>query len=207
MPKVSAEHKELVRRRILDAALVCLERNDYQGVTTRELLAEAGLSTGTFYNYFAAKEDLYEALAEEALAADVARLVAEDRRGVPLGPALLDFLRLQVFANPTTAMAVSSLRARMHASPAAAEAVIRLNHYVVETLTPVVRASAEEGFLRPDLDAEALVELVDLVWDGMGRRQAQGTFETSYARVARTMLQILLDGAVSPARRRELPNA
>ena len=95
----------------------------------------------------------------------------------------------------------------MHASPAAAQAVARLNRYVVATLTPLVQASADEGFLRADLDPEALVEMIDLVWDGMGRRQAQDTFETSYGRVARTVLQLLLDGAVSPARRRELPNA
>ena len=206
MPKVSAQHKDAVRRRILDAALLCLERSGYQDVTTRELLAEAGLSTGTFYNYFPSKEDLYEALAEEALATDVARILEQDPDGAPLGPGLLAFLQ-QVFANPTTAMAVSSLRSRMHASSAAADAVARLNRYVVATLAPLVRASADEGFLRADLDAEALVEMMDLVWDGMGRRQAQRTFETSYARVARTMLQLLLDGAVSPARRSELPNA
>jgi AcrR family transcriptional regulator len=206
MPKVSAQHKDAVRRRILDAALACLERNGYQDVTTRELLAEAGLSTGTFYNYFPSKEDLYEALAEEALATDVARILDRGSHGSPLGPGLLSFLQ-RVFANPTTAMAVASLRSRMPANPVAAEAVARLNRYVVATLTPLVQASADEGFLRADLDSEALVELIDLVWDGMGRRQAQGTFETSYARVARSMLQLLLDGAVSPARRRELPNA
>jgi len=197
-----------VRRQILSAALTCLERNGYEDVTTRELLAEAGLSTGTFYNYFPSKEHLYEALAEEALAADVARILADaDEQGVPTGKGLLDFLQRYVLANPTTAMAVSSLRSRMHASPAAAEAVIRLNQYVVATLTPLVEASTSEGFMRADLDAEALVELIDLVWDGMGRRAAQDTFQTSYARVARTMMQLLLDGAVSPARRAELPNA
>jgi len=208
MPKVSTAHKDAVRRQILSAALTCLERNGYEDVTTRELLAEAGLSTGTFYNYFPSKEHLYEALAEEALAADVARILADaDEQGVPTGKGLLDFLQRYVLANPTTAMAVSSLRSRMHASPAAAEAVIRLNQYVVATLTPLVEASTSEGFMRADLDAEALVELIDLVWDGMGRRAAQDTFQTSYARVARTMMQLLLDGAVSPARRRELPNA
>src|SRR3954449_12235194 len=139
MPKVSAAHKDAVRRRILDAALACLERNGYQDVTTRELLAEAGLSTGTFYNYFPSKEHLYEALAEEALANDVARILAADEQGVvPMGMGLIDFLQGYVLANPTTAMAVSSLRSRMHASPAAAEAVIRLNQYVVETITPLV---------------------------------------------------------------------
>ena len=116
------------------------------------------------------------------------------------------FLQEYVLANPATAIAVSSLRARMHAGPAATEAVTRLNHFVVEAFAPLVRESTEEGFLRPDVDPEALIELVDLVWDGMGRRAAQDTFETSYGRVSRSLLQILLDGVVSPSRRREVPN-
>jgi len=206
MPKVSAQHKDAVRRRILDAALVCLERNGYRDVTTRELLSEAGLSTGTFYNYFPSKEGLYETLAEEALGADVARIVAAGDDGVPIGQGLLRFLREYVLADPATAIAVSSLRSRMHAVPAAAEAVTRLNHFVVEAFTPLVKESTEEGFLRADIDPEAVVELIDLVWDGMGRRAAQDTFETSYGRVSRALLQILLDGAVSPSRRREVPN-
>ena len=206
MPKVSAEHKDAVRRRILDAALTCLERNDYQDVTTRELLSEAGLSTGTFYNYFPSKEDLYETLAEEALGADIARIVAASDQGVPVGQGLLAFLQEYVLANPATAIAVSSLRARMHAGPAAAEAVTRLNQFVVDAFAPLVKESTEEGFLRADVDPEALIELVDLVWDGMGRRAAQNTFQTSYGRVSRALLQILLDGVVSPSRRREVPN-
>jgi AcrR family transcriptional regulator len=207
MPKVSAEHKDAVRRRILEAALVCLERNGYQDVTTRELLSEAGLSTGTFYNYFPSKEHLYETLAEEALGSDVARILAGRADGVPVAQGLLSFVQDYVFADQTGAIAISSLRSRMHAGPEAAEAVTRLNQYVVEALTPLVRNSVEEGYLRADVDPEALVELVDLVWDGMGRRAAQDTFQTSYARVARALLQVLLDGAVSPGQRRDFPNA
>jgi len=207
MPKVSPEHKDAVRRRILDAALACLERNGYQDVTTRELLSEAGLSTGTFYNYFPSKEDLYETLAEETLGADIARIVEAGAEGTPVGQGLLAFLQEYVLADPATAIAVSSLRSRMHTGPdAGAGAVTRLNHFVVEAFTPLVKESTEDGFLRPDIDPEAIIELVDLVWDGMGRRAAQGTFETSYGRVARALLQVLLDGAVSPSRRREVPN-
>src|SRR5579862_3325952 len=99
MPRVSEDHKQAVRRRILDAALVCLERNGFQDVTTRELLAEAGLSTGTFYNYFPSKEHLYEALAEEALSADVSQALADGPLGVPVGHALLRFLQDFLLAN------------------------------------------------------------------------------------------------------------
>ena len=67
--------------------------------------------------------------------------------------------------------------------------------------------SIEEGFLRADLDAEALVELIDIVWDGLGRRAAGEAFQSTYGRVGRVLVQVLLDGAVSPARRSEIPNA
>ena len=92
MPRVSPAHKDAVRRRIMDAALVCLGRNGYRNVTTREVLAEAGLSTGTFYNYFPTKDHLYEALAAELLAGERARLADGVARGDDLGAALMRFL-------------------------------------------------------------------------------------------------------------------
>ncbi len=203
MPRVSEQHKEAVRRRILDAALVCLARNDFQDITTRELLAEAGLSTGTFYNYFRSKEDLYASLATEALRADVAEALGD--RGSGLG--LLHFLQDFLLANPTSAVAVSTFRSRLSDRPQAAEAIGRLNQFVMATFAPLVAESVEDGFLRADLDAEALVELIDVVWDGLGRRQGDAGYQTSYARVSRVLVQVLLDGIVSPARRSEVPNA
>jgi TetR/AcrR family transcriptional regulator, transcriptional repressor of aconitase len=214
MPRVSEDHKQAVRRRILDAALACLERNGFQDITTRELLAEAGLSTGTFYNYFPSKEHLYEALAEEALSADVSQALADGRGAgpdgqgvVPVGHGLLRFLQDFLLANPTSAVAVASFRSRMHDRPEATEAVSRLNRFVIATFAPLVAESVDDGFLRADLDAEALVELIDVVWDGLGRRRGDDAFQTSYARVARVLVQLLLDGIVSPARRNEVPNA
>ena len=79
MPRVSEAHKAEVRQRLLDAAQVCLERNGYRDITTRELLAEAGLSNGTLYTYFPTKDHLYEALAEDLLDADRMRLTADGR--------------------------------------------------------------------------------------------------------------------------------
>ena len=65
---------------------------------------------------------------------------------------------------------------------------------MIATFAPLVAESVEDGFLRADLDAEALVELIDVVWDGMGRRSAADAFQTSYGRVARVLVQMLLDG-------------
>src|SRR5438128_1713385 len=116
MPKVTDEHKDAVRRRIMDAALTCLERNGFQDVTTRELLTEAGLSTGTFYNYFPSKEHLYEALAEELLSDDLERLRSTGFDGKGTGYGLLRFLSDYALVDPEAAIAVSSFRGRMHAN-------------------------------------------------------------------------------------------
>jgi AcrR family transcriptional regulator len=219
MPKVSDEHKAQVRRRLLDAALVCLERNGYREVTTREVVSEAGVSTGTFYNYFPSKDDLYAALAQDALGAGVAGTLARVPAGAAsgTGPALLGFLRDTLLADAGWAVAVSTFRARMgRPSPTVDEPAgaveppgdrSQLNRSVLQAFAPLVADAVDQGFLRADLDPEALVELLDLLWDGMGRRAADGVFQSSYGRVARVLVQVLLDGAVSPARRSEVPNA
>lgn len=205
MPKVSDEHKDAVRRRIMDAALTCLMRNGYHGITTRELLAEADLSTGTFYNYFATKEHLYEALAEELLTEDLERLRESGFEGKGTGYGLLRFLSDYALVDPEAAVAVSSFRGRMQTNADAHEAIDRLNRFVVDEFTPLVEKAKADGFLRDDLDAEAVVELLDIVWDGLGRREATGTFQTSYRRIGDTVLKVLLQGiladpgAVDPA--------
>lgn len=197
MPKVSAEHKEGVRRRIMDAALVCLERNGYRNLTTRELLAEAQLSVGTFYNYFPTKEHLYEALAEEALSADIGRIRRGAEGGVPIGQALLGFLRDLALLAPSGTVAVATFRGRMNADPEAREAIARLNRWVVEEFSPLVERAQAEGTLRSDLDARAVVELIDIIWDGIGRRAATDTFETSYRQVGEVLIELLERGLLS----------
>lgn len=195
MPKVSDEHKDNVRRRIMDAAVVCLVRNDYQEITTRELLAEAGLSTGTFYNYFPSKEDLYVALAEEMLSEDAARILAERSDTDPTGNGLLRLLRDYMLADPRAAIAVANFRSRTSGDEAMA-AVGRLNEWIVEEFTPLVRIAQEDGTVRDDIDPRALVELLDLVWHALGHRAAQDAFRTSYDQVGRVLLQVLVGGAL-----------
>jgi AcrR family transcriptional regulator len=197
MPKVSAEHKEAVRRRIMQAAMTCLERNQYKNVTTREVLAEAGLSIGTFYNYFPTKEHLYEALAEEALGQDVIAVLRAGHQGQPMAVSLLAFLRDYAMTQPEPAIGAAIFRGRMDRGPDAAEAIIRLNQYVVREFVPLVEKAQSDGWIRQDLDAEALVELLDIVWDGLGRREATGTFQTSFQRAGAVMVELLMRGALT----------
>jgi AcrR family transcriptional regulator len=188
MPKVSAEHKEAVRDRLLEATRRCLTRKGYEGTTVRDIAGEAGVSIGTLYNYFASKEDLIEALSEHVLGDDLTALDEVDD--------LLGVLRDFVFAHPGGGTPVlAQLRGRV--SKDANPAVARFNEYIVESFLPLVKEAQAKGVVREDLDTEALIELVDLLWDGMTRRHAGKTFTTSYERVGALAMELLTKGALA----------
>ena len=84
MPKVTVEHKEARRRQVLDAALACFEAKGLHGTTMQDIITASGLSAGAIYTYFASKDAIIEAIADERHhATSVARRRA--RRGRPAG--------------------------------------------------------------------------------------------------------------------------
>jgi AcrR family transcriptional regulator len=65
MPVVTAAHREARREQILDAAAGCFAREGFHRATMQDIIGEAGLSTGAIYGYFAGKEEIVEAIADE----------------------------------------------------------------------------------------------------------------------------------------------
>ena len=70
-PSLRDEQKALTRRRLIDAGEAVFARSGYHGASVEEIAREAGASTGALYSNFAGKEDLFLALFEERVAADV----------------------------------------------------------------------------------------------------------------------------------------
>jgi AcrR family transcriptional regulator len=67
---------EVVRARVLHAAVAAFARHGYSEVTVDDVCRAAGIAKGSFYRYFAAKEDLFFAAARAAGSAVAARLAA-----------------------------------------------------------------------------------------------------------------------------------
>lgn len=59
MPKVSAQHEQAVRQRIVDAAITVFGRYGYERASIQDVVRESGLSVGAVYTYFKGKEDLF----------------------------------------------------------------------------------------------------------------------------------------------------
>lgn len=86
MPKVSDAHRAARRDEIVDAAVRCVLRDGYRGVSIASVIQESGLSAGAIYGYFANKQELLVAVAERVLDAREADLAAAHRSDEPLSP-------------------------------------------------------------------------------------------------------------------------
>ncbi|UQD52869.1 TetR/AcrR family transcriptional regulator [Bacillus methanolicus] len=61
-PKVSEEHREYRRRKILEAAIRVFKRKGYEKTTMQDIVDESGMSRGGVYLYFSNREDLFKEL-------------------------------------------------------------------------------------------------------------------------------------------------
>ncbi|WP_348263359.1 TetR family transcriptional regulator [Telmatobacter sp. DSM 110680] len=71
---ISVSKAEVTRTRILDVALDMFRRQGFESTTMRGIAAEAGVSLGSAYYYFEAKEDLVMAFYERAIEAMIPRM-------------------------------------------------------------------------------------------------------------------------------------
>jgi AcrR family transcriptional regulator len=91
MPRI-IRHPELRRGELLDCAQALFLARGYDNASLNDVIAEAGVSKGAFYHYFASKEALLEALAER-----LARQALADVQDILDDPKLDALTRLNAF--------------------------------------------------------------------------------------------------------------
>jgi AcrR family transcriptional regulator len=74
MPRVTQQHRDERREQILAAGRRCFLRDGFHGTSMQDLFAEAGLSSGAVYGYFASKDEVIVAIAEENMQEVVAMI-------------------------------------------------------------------------------------------------------------------------------------
>jgi TetR/AcrR family transcriptional regulator, transcriptional repressor of aconitase len=94
MPKVTPQYRDARRDQILSAARRCFLRDGFHATSMQDLFAEAGLSSGAVYGYFAGKDDVIVAIVEENLreVVEILHDVASREPGRPIGTVLADII-------------------------------------------------------------------------------------------------------------------
>lgn len=196
MPRITPERRLGVRNRLLDAAATCLARGGYEATGIREIATEAGLSSGAVYKHFSGKHDLFLALIQryqDTVAGEADPQLLGDQP-LEATPTLLMRTLGLAFASDIGYDVLRAIRTRAPYDPECREAILTFNRYLVERATPLVEAGQQAGFVRADLDAAAIVEMVAALYDGVEERAVSEAFVTDLRRTVETLMQVIARG-------------
>lgn len=73
-PRVAAERRARMRRRLIESAMIVFAQRGIGSSVIPEVIAAAGVSQGSFYNYFRTNDDLLAAVSE-ALSHDMVQMI------------------------------------------------------------------------------------------------------------------------------------
>lgn len=163
MPKVTQEHRDARRDQILSAARRCFLRDGFHATSMQDLFAEAGLSSGAVYQYFASKGDMIIAIAEENIRDVVTMIhdVATSHPGRPVGSVLADILSILQAKDAQEGLAGLALLtwSEVLRNAELASRFADLIAQIRADLTALVRTHQSTGNLPPQVPAEALAAL------------------------------------------------
>lgn len=185
MPKISDERRAAARQRLIDATIAVAERDGVEALTTRAIVAEAGVSAGMFYGHFASKEELLAAVVDQRTDELTTMFDAELDIGTPLEGLVRRLVHELVVARDLRALAV--FRGASDSDEARATQR-RINQRIVDGFVPILEATQEAGLTRADVDAVAAIELIDILIDGVNRRRLVDGFASSDERLSSTVI-------------------
>ena len=163
MPKVTPQYRDARRDQILSAARRCFLRNGFHATSMQDLFAEAGLSSGAVYGYFASKDDVIIAIAEENITDVVAMMhdIASQEPGRPIGAVLADIItlvRAKDAEHGLAGLAVLSWSEALR-NPELASRFAVLFAQIRSDLIEITRKYQDAGNLPRDVPAESLASV------------------------------------------------
>ncbi|WP_436793418.1 TetR/AcrR family transcriptional regulator [Actinospongicola halichondriae] len=185
MPKISDEKRAAARQRLIDATVAVAERDGVEALTTRSIVAEAGVSSGMFYGHFGSKEELLAAVVDQGVDELTTMVAAELDVGTPIDGIVRELLEQLIVINDLRALAVFRSAST---TEEARETQRRINRRIVDAFIPVFDATVEAGLVRADVDAAAAIELIDVLIDGLNRRRDLDGFVSSDARLSAVII-------------------
>ncbi|HUB40688.1 MAG TPA: TetR/AcrR family transcriptional regulator [Streptosporangiaceae bacterium] len=170
MPKVTDEYRDARRDQILSAARRCFLRDGFHATSMQDLFAEAGLSSGAVYSYFASKDDVIAAIAEENMREVVAMIhdVASSQPDRAVGMILADIFKMVDAKDAREGLAGLAVLTWSEAlrNPALANRFADLFAQMRADLAEVVRNHQGAGSLPPQVPAESLAAVLISVVPG-----------------------------------------
>ena len=206
MPRITAEHEQEVRDRLVRAATTVFAQKGYHGATIADVVARSGLSVGAIYTHFRGKDELFllscDATAERGLDELGTRLAPLTTTTERLAAALAYYVETidSVDGEPGQASLIRAW-AEADVEPGVRDMLVRRRERLVGAATLLLREGMARGDLPAWLDVDDLARAFTGLLDGLLLQRIEDgpSFEPAEAlRRARTVVEILVAAASSP---------
>lgn len=173
MPRVSAQHEQAVRDRIVRAAIEVFARHGFHRATMQDIVRQSGLSVGAIYTYFKSKSEIILAgcdlITDQELGELRERLASvtdyRERVATALGFFFDQFEEQRAGTGSSVLMTLAW--AEVDADPAIREMVRRRRREVVGPTALLLQEGVVRGELPPWLDVESVAHSIAALLDGL----------------------------------------
>lgn len=166
MRKVDPVKHEAKRRQILEAAVQCFEQHGFQGASTAQICAQAGMSAGHLYHYFPSKEAIVEAIIDANLRRAADRFDSAVEDGASVLDILADRVRDAAVHDGHGTPLLFDMLAEAGRSPATAKALGEHSRRMQTILVTLLHRGQERGEIDPALAPEAVAPVLISLIDG-----------------------------------------
>ena len=199
------EKKVLYRRLILDAAKNEFIRKGYKEASIAAIMDEAKLGVGTFYNYFASKEEILLCLLAKLMREVAQRLAQMKKAGEPAGNRLKEgcHLTARLLGENQYVLALflsvgrgekpdahPNGRAAAHPEAAAANAKASRAPQVKDLFLQIIEEGQAEGSIRTDIAAPMIAEMLHATYQSAAFSHTGLPFRKNFEQ----KFQLLIEG-------------
>lgn len=205
MPRISAEHEQQVRARIVRAATAVFAEKGYHGATIADVVGRSGMSVGAIYTYFRGKDELFlsacDITAERGLDELGARLATRTSTPDRLAAALAYYVEtIDTFDGEPGQVSLIRAWAEADVEPGVRDMLVRRRERLVGAATLLLQEGIARGDLPVWLDVDDTARAFTGLLDGLllQRIEAGPAFvPADVLRRARVMLDVLLAAAAT----------
>ncbi|MCL4181845.1 MAG: TetR/AcrR family transcriptional regulator [Burkholderiaceae bacterium] len=167
MRKVDSVRYEARRLEILSAAETCFVRKGFHSTAIAEICAEAGISAGHLYYYFASKEEIVAAIAQDRLKVCIKMLEHILDGPDPFAELIRQICRPKIGGLDTDSLLLELL-AEAGRNPAIGESMREQSACIRRLFSGVLRKGQADGKVDAALDPDLAASiLLSVVIDGM----------------------------------------
>jgi AcrR family transcriptional regulator len=208
MPRVSQEHEQEVRDRIVRASLNVFAEHGFHRATMQDIVRASGLSVGALYTYFKSKSDLILAgcdlITDQELAQLGERLSGvagyRDRIAAAIGY-WFDNLAVEQ-SDRGSGFLLLQAWAEVETDPAIREMLLRRRRETVTAIVLVLQEGVMRGELPAWLDVSSISEALAALLDGMlilAAEEGAGYRRADHERRILSLLETMLAAKDVPA--------